>query len=283
MIKSIYKITNQINGKCYIGQTNNVQRRFQEHRSMQSDVNGTGKLLYCAMKKYGIENFSFEVIEPNIENYDEREQYWVAYYHAFGEGYNMTPGGSAPPVLSGLNNPNTTHTLEQVALAKSLLKDSDLSSKEIGDITGYDDTAITRINMGIIWRDETTSYPIRKELSRQFNHNRALDIISDLLNTTMTQRAIAEKYGVGRTTVTAINNGQNNRQPELTYPIRNKNNDRHSKTVIMCDKKTHAPIKEFINLEVAAKEMKCSKSAIQACCTGTTKSSCGYYWEYKDK
>ena len=73
MKKHIYKITNKINGRCYIGQTNNPKRRFQEHKNM-GYTDGTGKLLYYAFNKYGIENFTFEVIDSG-ENYDELEKY----------------------------------------------------------------------------------------------------------------------------------------------------------------------------------------------------------------
>ena len=62
MEKYIYKITNQLNNKCYIGQTTDYKRRFQEHKNLGYGVE-ENKLLYYAIKKYGIENFSFEVIE----------------------------------------------------------------------------------------------------------------------------------------------------------------------------------------------------------------------------
>jgi len=81
MLKSIYKITNTLNNKCYIGQTDDVKRRFTEHKAL-----GYGRensILYRAIKKYGLENFTFEVIEENIENYNEREKYWIAYYDSY--------------------------------------------------------------------------------------------------------------------------------------------------------------------------------------------------------
>ena len=45
-------------------------------------------------------------------------------------------------------------------------------------------------------------------------------IIDDLLNTNLTQKEIALKYNVGRTTITAINNGQNFKDNNLNYPLR---------------------------------------------------------------
>lgn len=73
MEKYIYKITNLINGKSYIGQTNDYKRRFREHR--EKNYEKSDKLLYKAFDKYGIENFSFEVIEDKTSNYNDREKY----------------------------------------------------------------------------------------------------------------------------------------------------------------------------------------------------------------
>ena len=56
----IYKITNNINGKVYIGQSNNIQRRFSEH---QTKGESSRIPIDVAIQKYGKENFSFEVIE----------------------------------------------------------------------------------------------------------------------------------------------------------------------------------------------------------------------------
>ena len=72
MKKYIYKITNLINNKIYIGQTNNPKRRWQEHKNLGYDTKET-KLLYRAIKKYGKDNFVFEIIEGPIDNYNEKE------------------------------------------------------------------------------------------------------------------------------------------------------------------------------------------------------------------
>ena len=96
-------------------------------------------------------------------------------------------------------------------MVQNLLINTTLSSKEIGELTNYDDTAIIRINKGELRRDENLSYPLRKELTHDFKRKRALDIIYDLQNTSLTQKEIGKKYGVGRTTITAINRGQNHK------------------------------------------------------------------------
>lgn len=58
----IYKITNKINHKCYIGQSNHIEKRLRDHKTYEWKRHPEYPL-YKAFIKYGIENFTFEVIE----------------------------------------------------------------------------------------------------------------------------------------------------------------------------------------------------------------------------
>ena len=95
----IYKITNQINGKSYIGQTiKSAEARWKEHLQHYNGkhLNDQNKILYQAMRKYGAENFTFEVLQDNItdtQKLDDAEIYWIYYYNSFIDGYNATRGG----------------------------------------------------------------------------------------------------------------------------------------------------------------------------------------------
>ena len=87
----IYKITNRINNKCYIGQSINIERRWKEH--INDDIK-LDRAIGKAFKKYGISNFTFEIIEQcSEEKLDEREIFWIQYYNSYANGYNMTLGG----------------------------------------------------------------------------------------------------------------------------------------------------------------------------------------------
>ena len=95
----IYKITNNINGKVYIGQT--IQRpidRWYRHCQKQClSKNEENMAIKRAIFKYGKENFTFTVIET-ITDYtkdvlDEREIYWISFYNSYECGYNCTKGG----------------------------------------------------------------------------------------------------------------------------------------------------------------------------------------------
>ena len=96
----IYKITKKENGKSYIGQSNNIERRFQEHCYKGEKARIP---LDIAIKKYGKEAFSFEVLEEcPQEKLNEREAYWIKYYNTVETGYNCSEGGDQQSI--GENN-----------------------------------------------------------------------------------------------------------------------------------------------------------------------------------
>ena len=86
----LYVITNLINGKRYIGITEDFERRWREHRSGHGS-----KLVYQAIKKYGIDNIKFEVACKATE--DCTKEMEVKFIASLGtmahSGYNLTEGG----------------------------------------------------------------------------------------------------------------------------------------------------------------------------------------------
>ena len=92
----IYKITNTVNGKMYIGQTRrSIEERWKQHiRSSFSDSSFDKGPFHLAIKKYGVDTFKVEQIEEcNNEELNDRETYWIEYFDARHKGYNITTGG----------------------------------------------------------------------------------------------------------------------------------------------------------------------------------------------
>jgi hypothetical protein len=94
LMPHIYKITNIINNKSYIGKTekSNPEERFKEHIKDSKRNYKNKRPLYEAFKKYGIDNFLFEILEET-DNANEREIYYISLYNTYKEGYNATIGG----------------------------------------------------------------------------------------------------------------------------------------------------------------------------------------------
>lgn len=90
----IYKITNTVNSKAYVGYSSNVSERWDDHKK------GYGsKLVYDAIQKYGIDNFKFEVIaEDTVDNEDK---YIQEHNTMAPNGYNLVEGGGLPPNKQG--------------------------------------------------------------------------------------------------------------------------------------------------------------------------------------
>ena len=90
----IYKISNTVNDKLYIGKTNlTVEKRWHEH--CKDYTRFINRPLYAAMRKYGIDKFQIETIEEVANDTEacNREIYWIAFYNSYHYGYNATYGG----------------------------------------------------------------------------------------------------------------------------------------------------------------------------------------------
>lgn len=114
----IYKITNKLNNNAYIGKSNNIEKRWATHkqRAFYKNSREYEKALYRAFRKYGLENFSFEVLEEvnSDEEASEREQYWIKYYDTYHNGYNETIGGEIGNMQHGETHTQAKLTEEDV-------------------------------------------------------------------------------------------------------------------------------------------------------------------------
>ena len=105
----VYLIRNIKNGKVYVGQTNNLKLRKQNHfADLKANIHHN-KHLQSAWNKYGKENFEFEVLEEcSLDKLNEVELYWIKYYESYNRrfGYNFELGGN--------NSPQTQETRDKI-------------------------------------------------------------------------------------------------------------------------------------------------------------------------
>ena len=103
----IYKITNLVNDKIYIGQTRQpYEQRFIQHKS-HARTGCSNHKVARAFRKYGDENFIVELVEEcDLNELDAREKYWIAFYQSTKDdyGYNISDGGQTAPNYKLLEN-----------------------------------------------------------------------------------------------------------------------------------------------------------------------------------
>lgn len=132
-MKGIYLITNITNGKKYVGCSNNINRRFMEHKSPKNIANKPN-ILYRAFRKYSIDNFTFQIIEfvNDVKDLPIREKFWI---NKLNPEYNMNDGGLGNAGLK-LNS----DTIELLKLSGKLqwmsLSDDEKNSIIVNNLTG---------------------------------------------------------------------------------------------------------------------------------------------------
>ena len=208
------------NEVVYVGRTNNLERRRREHEVYEpTEVNRPhyNYPLSRGIRKYGKDAYKCEIIEE-VFTYEEslkQEKYWIKYYNTFNDPskYNYTPGGE----LSFTTAKFEDEIIEEV---KSLLEQR-VDYKTIKDRTGISIPLISEINTGKRRRDRNRTYPINEMTrGRKINSEQLQEIICLLQNTDMTCVEIGQKYNVSGAAIQKINDGSNQRQEGIIYPIR---------------------------------------------------------------
>lgn len=159
----IYKITNKLNGKSYIGQSVNLERRFKEH--FNTKLLSEFSLLHTSMLVDGIDNFSFEVVDIcDVNDLNDKEITYIQKCNTlYPHGYNVSRGGHC----GHLNKLVSYQNIDGITY---LLNNTDLSNFEIGKLYNVSDQTISDINTGRIWKRDNITYPIRnrKIINRKF-------------------------------------------------------------------------------------------------------------------
>lgn len=135
----IYKHTCTTTGLSYIGQTiNTMQHRLKSHicesKSPKYDF-------HKAIKRYGIENFTSEILIEGITNYkilDIIEMYYIFKFNTYKNGYNMTPGG----------NSTSPKQVENMMKTRFTLNESGISNYQLGGIRGAKTKKTTILQSG---------------------------------------------------------------------------------------------------------------------------------------
>lgn len=228
----IYIYTNKINNHQYVGQTNNLQKRYNGHKSDSFNPNSHSYNypLHAAIRKYGLENFSFEVIEEvdNIEEANIREQYWIKekHSHVSEGGYNITLGGEGNKrgTLSWeeLLNKGKLFSREEILDIQQRL----INGEKYNDIIDYysprlNRTFLSNLNQGVNYKNPSLDYPLKKDFSGEgsFSKEEIAEIKKEIKNG-ISYSEIKQKHNIKSAGfISGINTGRYYFDKSEKYPL----------------------------------------------------------------
>lgn len=139
-LTGIYKITNKINGKIYIGSAVNIYSRWNLHKFKLKNNKHHSIKLQRAQNKYGLDNFIFEIVEECPKNLlIEREQYWIDNLKTYSNGYNCNPIAGSP--LGFKHSEESRKKFSEVKLGKKRSEETkkriseSMKGKNVGRVT----------------------------------------------------------------------------------------------------------------------------------------------------
>lgn len=296
----IYCITNKVNGKQYIGQTNtSVSKRYAEHlRCANSDVD-TSSLLYRAIRKYGVDNFyvdSLELVTSDTKTelkdlLNDREIFYVANKGTYKpKGYNMTKGGCAfadhvvIPVAQVLPDGMVVAVYESMQDAEMTV---DIPYGSIKRALNCD----SHYANGYFWyRNDDFSYHVGDCIGKQHRNDIVpvfqFDMDGNLLRSFNSLSEAERITGINHSKISAVCSGIRKSTGGFIWS--------YTKTAeaYFSNQKTHK-CKAVVQMDMygdvvctypsaaeAARKLKLHQAIISKCCLGQRKSTGGYQWAF---
>lgn len=261
----IYKITNLKNGKVYIGQSVDIERRFMEYRNRLYRCNS---VVFNAFRKYGFDNFSFEILDLCEKNdLDRLEKYYIEKYDSYGNGYNMTKGGK------GYSGKLSTKHKENISKSKlgeknpnfgkkpsyeTLKKRSDSFKKTYQEMD-KEKRKEWRNKIGLKHKNKIVSQEQKEKISKKLKDYFSQNIVSE-----ETRKKISKAVkGITRS--------------EKTKDLIR---ERVSKEVF-CFNRDKKFISKYKSAKEAAEVLGINKTNISSCCHGKRKVAGGFMWSFK--
>ncbi len=276
----IYKITNKINGKIYIGQTTrSLQHRWRKHCESTSGCTA----LSSAIKKYDKENFTVEQIDvaTTREELDQKESYWIAYYDSMSpNGYNLTGGGDRPCEVSeetrmkrriaNLGKKMSEEACKKMSLAKKGTKLSEERKNKLRECSRkWWSIPENRARMCEINKANMT--PERREAISKFHKGRKRSPETvEKLRLANTGKKCSEET---KAKLRAFNLGK-----KLSPEIAEKIGKGHWKRVICIETG-----EVFCSVTEAGNRYKVGGCHISSVCRGKRKTAGGFTWRYVDE
>lgn len=255
----IYKLTNRVNGKSYIGQTKRLlDQRFNEHCYVRPNVRAS--TIQRAIQKYGRENFVVDVLEHcALDELNEREIYWIMKFDTMRTGYNDTSGGDYFQ-MSVSARAKISNALRGNILPQAVIQKREKTKHE----TGVYDRMSTPV----------CQYAFDGSLICEHKSIHAAS------------RSIRGDSSIA-STIHNCCNGKQKQADGFVWRYRDENFNKfditnlrpNSTSVIQYDKQMNK-LHEYKTIKDACTAVGASHSNIVACCKGRIKTSKGFIWRY---
>lgn len=295
VITGIYKITNELNGKYYIGQAEDIYQRFRTHFWAHGDHHNSA--IDAAIHKYGLENFTLDILEEcPKELLNEREIYWGEQYF---KGKCYVPDGYNIALLG--NNQQTIFTCQEVSqynLDGKLLQ-TYISYAAAGRAMSISSMAIRQAALrkgtskGFMWAigHEPTIEPFQQKISgnKVYAYNKKREIELEFKN----QTDAARYFDISPTAIMYYLNhkigyvcckgyflARENEEPVIRERLKNIQPE-NGRKIYQYDLNNKNFIKCFNTIKSAAEELKCDTKGLRNAARGIQNQSQGYIWSFK--
>lgn len=280
----IYKFLNIITNEVYIGQSIFVEERIKQHLQKynvptESDYNCK---FHKALREYGIENFTVEVIEEcSLDELNEREIYWIEYYNSFSHGYNGTRGGKGSLIIDYKKVQD--------------LWDSGCSRKEITNILNCSNCKGIKTFLSNYDDNYTQKAKLR---GIKFSHSNAnkiyqYDSSGNYISTFSTIEEAEQMTGINRSLIYKCcqNKIISAHNVQFSYQLTKMFSIEKRKKINKINNQSAKPVGQFLNDQLinifysatdAAKEVGGDNSWISKVCK-SNKVAYGYFWKYLSK
>ena len=193
----IYKITNLLNNKSYIGQSTFIEKRWSEEKRNKNN----GKTLTNAINKYGIENFKFEILEECEQDLlNEKEQQYINLYNSVENGYNMTYGGDGHRLYLDSETNRKEKRKQWYLKNKDYMKKwrenlPEKKKKEINEKAKKYVSEYRKNNKDLVNEQARKSYQKRKKDILQKRNNTLCLYESEIITLPKLRRILKKRYG----------------------------------------------------------------------------------------
>lgn len=233
MKKDIYIIKNSINDKVYIGQAKDVAKRWLSHiynAKYEKKNDKEKQLIHKAISKYGYDKFHYEILESQVENYNEREIYWIKKYNSLTpNGYNIAIGGNG----MGADIECVSSIFKDEKTLQKCISEISSSNKTFANIAkkyGCSQEVISAINLGYRYKRNDLIYPLRQT---KYSNELIKQIIYSLkYEEDLTYKDLANLYKIDYSQICLINQGKIYHIDKENYPIRKKRKKDLEKNIV---------------------------------------------------